>query len=106
MIILDFNNFKNYTSEGLCLVKFTASWCAPCRTMDPIMKEVDDLSDGKFITGVVDIDDNKAIAEKHGVFSIPMLIIYKDGKVVRRMAGVQSVSKIIETLNKYIDKNE
>ncbi|MDO9512671.1 MAG: thioredoxin family protein [Bacteroidales bacterium] len=102
MLQLDFRNFEKHISKGLTIVKFTASWCAPCRSMDPIMNEVEDMAGNYFTVAVVDIDDNKSIAEKQGVFSIPMLIVYRDGVILRRFAGVQPASKIITSLKQYI----
>ena len=71
--------------------RFTASWCAPCRTLAPLMDKVQQQSPGiSFET--IDIDSQSDKAAKAGVRNIPLVIIEKNGVVVDRITGVNPES--------------
>ena len=81
------------------LVDFFADWCGPCKMQGPIIDEVATEIGDKAKVGKIDIDKNQEIAQKYGVMSIPTLIIFKDGKEVEKMVGVQTKDDLIEKLN-------
>jgi thioredoxin 1 len=71
----------------IALVDFYAQWCGPCQMAAPIIdKMADELHDTIFI-GKVDVDQERELATKYSVQSIPTIIIYKDGKEVDRKIG-------------------
>lgn len=72
------------------LVDFWAEWCMPCRIVGPIVEELAKEYDGKLKVGKLNVDQNGQTASNFGVMSIPTLLIFKDGKVVRQMVGAQS----------------
>ena len=85
---------QNFQSEVLesktpVLVDFWAELCAPCRIVSPIVEELAGQYDGKLKVGKVNVDENQ-ISGKYGVMSIPSLLIFKDGQVVKTMIGAQS----------------
>ena len=85
---------QNFQSEVLesktpVLVDFWAEWCAPCRIVSPIVEELAGEYDGKLKVGKVNVDENQ-VSGKYGVMSIPSLLIFKDGQVVKTMVGAQS----------------
>ena len=87
---LNEGNFDAEVSAGLVLVDFWAPWCGPCRMQAPILER---LADSKEISGnimKVNTDESPAIAQKYGISGIPTLILFKDGKEVERMVGVQT----------------
>jgi thioredoxin 1 len=80
------------------LVDFWAPWCGPCQMMGPILDEVsEDVKDFAKV-GKVNVDENPDTAGKYEVMSIPTLIIFKEGKPVKTMTGVQSKEALAEEL--------
>jgi len=96
----DFNEIIK--SEKPTLVDFYATWCGPCKMMGPILesvaKEVGD--DAKILK--VDIDKNMDAAREYGVRSVPTLILFKEGEIVWRQAGVSQKNLLVETIQKAI----
>jgi len=83
---------SNFTKEVIdsdlpVLVDFTASWCGPCQMAAPVIEELAKDYKGKIKVGKMDIDRNKETAIKYGVMSIPTVVIFKEGKEVKRVVG-------------------
>ena len=72
------------------IVDFWAAWCGPCRTVGPIVEDLATTHTGKVTVGKVNVDENQATAAKFGIMSIPTLILFKDGKPVKKIIGVRS----------------
>ncbi|BBM89415.1 thioredoxin [Spirochaetota bacterium] len=81
-------NFKETIEEGIALVDFWAEWCAPCREQGPIVSQLAEAVGDKYKIGKLDVDKHKTIAVDYEVSSIPTLIIFKDGQVVKRLVGL------------------
>lgn len=88
------DSFKN----GVSLMDFSASWCAPCKAQGPIIKNVADKFKNRASIIEVDIDSNRDLATKYMVQSIPTLIIFKDGKEIKRFVGLQTENTISKSL--------
>ena len=69
------------------LVDFWATWCGPCRMQGPA---IDKLAEEGYNAGKVNVDEEEDLAARYHVMNIPTLILFKDGKEVDRMVGVQS----------------
>ncbi len=85
------------------LVDFWASWCGPCQLQDPIVEEVAKELEGKVKVGKLNVDENPTISQKYMVMSIPTLMIFKNGTIVKQFIGVQSKQSILGELNKLIN---
>ncbi len=102
VIILTDNSFDEKIKKGLALVDFWAVWCRPCRIQAPILDEVSALMNGKAMIGKLDIDQNPKIRDRYFIQSIPTMLLFKDGKVVKTFVGVTSKEVIVAEINKYI----
>ncbi len=85
-------NFKTEVlgSQTPVLVDFWAEWCMPCRIVGPIVEELANEYKGKLKVGKLNVDENGKTAQSYGVMSIPSLLIFKNGQVVKTMIGAQS----------------
>jgi thioredoxin 1 len=82
------------------LVDFWAVWCGPCQMQGPIVEEVATALAGKAKVGKLNVDENPQTAMKFQVMSIPTLLIFKAGKVVKQFIGVQTKDTLISEINK------
>src|ERR1035437_8227293 len=85
---------QNFQTEDLesglpVLVDFWAEWCHPCKLVGPIVEELATEYEGKLKVGKVNVDQNQ-VAGNYAVMSIPSLLIFQNGKVVKSMVGAQS----------------
>lgn len=90
-------------SDKPVLVDFWAVWCGPCQTQEPIVEEVARVMDGKAKIGKLNVDENPQVSQKFGIMSIPTLMIFKGGTVVKQFLGVQSKETLLGELNKLIN---
>jgi len=90
-------------SKKPVLVDFWATWCGPCQMQGPIVEDVAKAMAGKAVVGKVNVDENPASAQKYGIMSIPTIMIFKDGTVVKQFVGVQSKETLVSELNKLIN---
>ncbi|RYF78795.1 MAG: thioredoxin [Cytophagaceae bacterium] len=84
------------------LVEFFATWCAPCKALAPTLKHLGDRTGDKLQIVKVDIDRSRATATKFQIQSVPTMILFKDGKVVWRITGVQSIGKLESLVKPYL----
>ena len=98
---------KDFDSQVLqakipVLVDFWAVWCSPCRMQDPILEEVAKEMEGKVKVAKLNVDENPETAGRYSVMSIPTLLLFKKGEVVKQMIGVQSKETLLNEFNKVI----
>ena len=84
------------------LVDFFAEWCGPCKIQTPILHKVADEYSDKMNFGAVNVDESEEIAAKYGVQSIPTLMVFKNGEVVKRAEGMKNESQLKDWLKEYI----
>ena len=101
--ILGKEEFDHAISEnGLTLVDFYASWCAPCKMQTPILIEFGEEMDGKVRIIKVDVDQNPEIANKYSVQSIPTIILFQNGEQKEKTVGLTAKATLSEMLIKYL----
>ena len=84
-------------SETPVLVDFNATWCGPCRMLKPTLDQVAAERPDVKVVGV-DIDENMDLAEEYGIFSIPCLVLFKDGAEAERSVGLVPKDRVLELL--------
>ena len=88
-------NFAQTIASGITLVDFWASWCGPCKRQLPIIAEtVSSLPSGVRISKV-NVDEASDLAQQFKVQSVPTWVIFKDGKEIARVSGVQSRDNLL-----------
>jgi len=90
-------------SDKPVLVDFWAPWCGPCRMQGPIIDEVAKLMEGKAQVGKVNVDENPVMAGKYNIMSIPTIMIFHKGQMVKQWSGVQSKETLVGELKKLLD---
>ena len=88
------SNFNDEINSGKVLVDFNATWCGPCRMLKPILEEFSNETNIKICS--VDIDQNEDLANEYNIYSIPCLIIFQDGKEIKRNVGLISKDELKE----------
>jgi thioredoxin 1 len=89
-------------SDQLVLVDFWATWCPPCRQIAPILEELAVELDGKLTIGKLDTDENQRTAAAYGVFSIPTLLLFKNGEPVERIVGFKPKGALLGQIQRHL----
>ena len=99
---LNKDNFDQSISSGVALVDFWAEWCGPCKMQLPIIEEFSGEMEGKATIGKVNVDEELELAQSFGIQSIPTLILFKDGKPVKKLVGLHSKESLYEEINQVL----
>jgi thioredoxin 1 len=84
------------------MVDFTATWCGPCKMLEPVITQLSQDWDGKVKFVKLDVDDNSNLAVQYGVMGVPTLILFVNGDPVQRLSGYQPKDRIISKFGSYI----
>lgn len=98
-------NFEDLLKEhaGTALiVDFWAPWCGPCRQMEPVLHEIAEEYSAKVVIGKLNVDENPAVAQRFDVLSIPTMLVFVGGKMVKKLVGATPKKRFIEELAPWI----
>jgi len=84
------------------LVDFFATWCGPCQTLSPILKQVKDELGDNISVIKIDVDKNQAVAAQFQVRGVPTMLLFKNGKQVWRQSGVVPPEQLKRTILQFI----
>ena len=89
-------NFENevLNADKPVLLDFYVDWCGPCKMLAPVVHEIAEENAGTLKVGKVNVDEQMELAMRFQVSSIPMLIVFKDGKAVAKSVGYRPKSEI------------
>lgn len=89
-------NFENEVmhSDKPVLVDFYADWCGPCKMLSPVLHELAEEKADELKIGKVNVDEQMELAMRFQVSSIPMVVLFKDGKPVAKSVGFRSKAEI------------
>jgi thioredoxin 1 len=91
-------------SEKPVLIDFFATWCGPCKTLAPILKQVKDSMGERISIIKIDVDKNQQIASKYQVRGVPTMILFQNGKQLWRQSGVLSKEDVIKVITENSNK--
>lgn len=105
MLEITKENFKIevLNSENPVLVDFWASWCVPCKVIGPTVEDISKELHDKLKVGKVNVDENPDLATDWSVLNIPTLILFKGGKEVARIIGINSKEAILSKIKVFVD---
>ena len=84
------------------VVDFWAEWCGPCKAIAPILDNICDQFGDKVVVGKVNVDEVKQTPVKYGIRSIPTLLFFSNGEIVKQEVGLQSEQTLIDNVNQII----
>jgi thioredoxin 1 len=85
-------------SEKPVLIDFFATWCGPCKTLAPILKQVKDNLGERITILKIDVDKNQQLASQYQVRGVPTMILFQNGKQLWRQSGVLSKEEIVKSI--------
>lgn len=99
---LNSSNFEEFIKNASVpvIVDFWAAWCMPCKIMAPVMEELADDYAEKAIFAKLNIDENLEVANRYNVMSIPLFMIFKQGRPVEKIIGAVGRGPLEEALKK------
>lgn len=96
------DNMEEALKAKIAVVDFSASWCGPCKMLEPVLEEVANELSGKVEFYNADVDNNMKLAMKFGVSSVPSIFVFKDGVQVDMTMGFQPKAGIMAFISKHM----
>lgn len=102
-VIINKSNFENevINADKPVLLDFYADWCGPCKMLSPVLSEIADEYADVLRVAKVNVDDEPELAMKFKVSSIPMLVLFKNGKIISTSVGYRPKDEILNELKLY-----
>jgi thioredoxin len=84
------------------IVDFWAAWCGPCRTVGPIVEDLASTHTGKVTVGKLNVDENPQVATRFDILSIPTMLVFVNGEVVKKLVGAMPKKRLVEELGPWL----
>lgn len=97
---------KVLEAERPMLVEFWASWCPPCKRMEPLLKELEKDYDGTIHISKINIDRNPATAERFDIKGVPTFIVFHEGEIIARDFGAKSKKQLRGMIERGLEKHD
>ncbi len=98
--VLTDQNFVQKTKSGTVLVDFWAAWCMPCKLMVPVLNELAEEAGDRVTVAKLNVDESAKTASKFGIRSIPTMIVFRNGKEIKRIVGVKTKDYLLKELDR------
>ena len=97
----------NFETEVLAadvpvLVDFWASWCPPCKMVEPVVAELAEEYDGKIKVGRLHVDQNPRIASRYQIMGVPTFVLFHSGEIIQQRTGAQSKGQLVQMLGEVL----
>jgi thioredoxin 1 len=86
------------------LLEFTASWCPPCRMIEPVLRDIAAELAGRLVVAQLDVDAHPRAAQAAGVLGMPTLNLYVDGRVAAQVMGARSRSALLAAFEPHLPR--
>ena len=98
------DNFESevINSDIPVLVDFWAEWCMPCKMIAPVLEELSEEYDGKLKIGKLNVDENADLAAQYSIVSIPTMLFFKGGEVVKQQVGVVPKEQLKQSIDELV----
>ena len=101
-LILNNNNFDETIKNGVVLVDFWATWCGPCKMLSPVLDELAAEYSDRARFCKVNVEDEPELSARFGIASIPTLIFFKNGEILKKTVGYREKDELEETLKELL----
>ena len=88
--------------DMLVVVDYFATWCGPCKVMEPVVEELSKELEGKARVLKIDVDKNQDTVDKFNVFAVPTIILYQNGKELWRHAGTMPKPDLLSNIERFM----
>jgi len=92
-----------FNSDKPVLVDFTATWCPPCKEMEPIVAQLAADYEGRAVVGKLDVDQNAATSKEYNVTAVPTFMVFKGVEVVERIEGATAKSDLAAAIDAVLE---
>lgn len=96
----EFDTYVTSSRKTFVVVDFWAEWCGPCKSMAPILDELARSHEAALDVFKVNVDDNSALSNGFGIRSIPTILIFRNGKEIKRLIGSISYNTLVDEISK------
>lgn len=90
-------NIEGFDTFEKLIVDFSATWCGPCKALNPILDEI--TNEGEIKIFKIDVDANQGLAVEHGIRSIPTLLFFRKGQLIKQLQGMQNKETILKVFS-------